>query len=345
MYIRKILLFIAIIVTLGLAYLSYSIYESVFGPNTNFEAETKEIYISKNDNIDSLLVRLSPHLKDISSFIQVAQKKSYYVKPGRYIIKKGMNNNEIVNVLRSQNSPVNITFNNAENIAELSGKLASQFDADSLDFFKVLTDKSFLKDRELTSQQSLSLYIPNTYEYYWNTSPKKVQNRLLKEYQAFWNESREQKRKSLNLSKLEVAVLASIVQKESVKTEERPKIAGVYINRLKRNMKLQADPTVVYALKQKYNKPDTIVRRVLLKDLEIDSPFNTYKYQGLPPAPIIMPDVSSIDAVLNYQKHNYLYFVADTKNIGYHIFSKTLSEHNRNARVYREWVNRQNIYR
>jgi UPF0755 protein len=345
MYIKRILLFIAIIVTLGLAYLSYTIYESVFGPNTSFEGQTKEIFISKEDNIDSLINTLSPHLKDINSFIQVAQRKSYSLKPGRYIIKKGMNNNEIVNVLRSQNMPVRITFNNAENIAELSGKLASQFDADSLEFLNVLTDESFLKERELTLQQSLSLYIPNTYEYYWNTTPESVQKRLVKEYEDFWNSSRERKRNAINLSRLEVAVLASIVQKESTKVEERPTIAGVYINRLKRNMKLQADPTVVYALKQKYNTPDSIVRRVLLKDLEIDSPFNTYKYEGLPPAPLIMPDISSLDAVLNYKKHNYLYFVADTKNMGYHIFSKTLSEHNRNARIYREWVSRQNIYR
>ncbi len=345
MYIRKILLFLAIIITLGLAYLSYVIYESVFEPNTAFDASTKEIYISKDDNTDSLVNKLASSLKDINSFMQVAQRKNYSPKPGRYILKNGMNNNEMVNVLRSQNTPVNITFNNAESIEELSGKLGRQFDADSLEFLKVFSDQDFLKEKELSLQQSLSLYIPNTYEYYWNTDPENVQKRLLREYDNFWSPDRDQKRKAINLSRLEVAVLASIVQKETSKVEERPKVAGVYINRLNRNMKLQADPTVVYALKEKYKKPDTIIRRVLLKDLNIDSPFNTYKYEGLPPAPLIMPDVSSLDAVLNYQKHNYLYFVADTKNIGYHIFSKTLSEHNKNAAIYRAWVNKQNIYR
>lgn len=345
MYIRKIILFIAILVTIGLAYLSYAIYESVFGPNTNFENQTKEFYISKEDNIESVINKISPNLKDINSFIQVAQRKNYSPKAGRYIIKKGMNNNEIVNVLRSQNTPVYITFNNAESIEELSGRLALQFDADSLEFLKVFSGQTFLKDKEFSLQQTLSLYIPNTYEFYWDTSPDNVQKRLLNEHENFWNNSREQKRKALNLSRLEVSVLASIVQKESAKVEERPTIAGVYINRLKRNMKLQADPTVIFALKTKFNKPDTIIKRVLLKDLEIDSPYNTYKNTGLPPAPLIMPDVSAIDAVLNYKKHNYLYFVADTKNIGYHIFSKTLSEHNRNARIYREWVSRQKIYR
>jgi UPF0755 protein len=345
MYIKKILVFILIIIGLGLAYLSYSIYQSVFDPNTAFETEEKEIFISKDDNMDSLIKQISSYLKDSESFVEVAQKKQYVPKAGHYIIKKDMNNNEIVNVLRSQNVPINITFNNAENIEDLSGKLASQFDADSLAFLTILGEGLFLKNQEMTLQQSLSLYIPNTYEFYWDTSPKDVQKRLLTEYENYWNDNREQKRKALNLSRLEVSVLASIVQKESVKIEERATISGVYINRLKRNMKLQADPTVVYALKKKYNKPDTIIRRVLLKDLEIDSPFNTYKNVGLPPAPLIMPDVSSLDAVLNYKKHNYFYFVADTRNIGFHIFSKTLSEHNRNARVYRQWVTKQNIYR
>jgi len=345
MYIKKIILFIAIILTLGLAYLSYTIYESVFGPNTAFEENKKELYISKNDNFDSLILKLSPVLKDVGSFLEVSKRKRYSPKAGHFVLEKNMNNNEIVNTLRSQNVPVDITFNNAESIEELSGKLATQFDADSSDFLSTLKADEFLKKKSLTSQQSLSLYIPNTYEFFWNASPRDIQKRLITEYDKFWNANREEKRKALGLSRLEVSVLASIVQKESVKVDERPKIAGVYINRLKRNMLLQADPTVVYALKKKYNNPDTIIRRVLLKDLKIDSPFNTYKYAGLPPAPLIMPDVSSLDAVLNYEKHGYLYFVADTKKIGYHIFSKSLAEHNRNANVYRKWVNNRNIYR
>jgi UPF0755 protein len=272
-------------------------------------------------------------------------RKQYEPKAGRYVLSKDMNNNEIVNVLRSQNKPVNITFNNAENIKELSGILAKQFDDDSLTFLEVLQDKSFLTENGVTLQQSLALYIPNTYEFYWNSSSEEVQKRLLKQYDEFWNSSREDKRKSLNLSRLEVSVLASIVQKESAKVEERPRIAGVYINRLNRDMKLQADPTVIYALKEKYNKPDTIIRRVLNKDLKIDSPFNTYKYYGLPPAPLIMPDVSSIDAVLNYEKHDYLYFVASITKLGYHTFAGSLREHNRNAREYRRWIDKQKIYR
>lgn len=345
MYIKRILLLISILVVLGLSYLSYNIYKAVFSPNTTFQQASQSVFISKADNIDSVLTKLTPLLKDTSGFYQVAKRKQYSPKPGHYVLKKGMNNNEIVNTLRSQNSPVNITFNNAENLAEFSGKLASQLDADSLEIYRTLSDSTFLSEKDMTAQQSLSLYIPNTYEFYWNTSSKAIQNRLIEQYEAFWNTNRERKRKALNLSRLEVSVLASIVQKETVQIEERSKIAGVYINRLKRNMKLQADPTVVYALKQEYKNPDTIIRRVLIKDLKIESPFNTYQNVGLPPAPLIMPDISSLDAVLNYDKHNYLYFVASTENPGYHVFSKTLRAHNRKASIYRRWINEQKIYR
>lgn len=345
MYTKKILLVISICIALFLAYLSYAIYQSVFEPNTNFDSDQKELFISKRDNIDSLLKNLSPYLKDVESFINVAKRKQYELKAGHYVLSKGMNNNEIVNLLRSRNTPVDVTFNNAENIKELSGKLATQFYADSLSFLEVLQHTRFLTQKGVSAQQSLSFYIPNTYEFYWNSSPEEVQNRLLKQYETFWNSTREQKRKSLNLSRLEVSVLASIVQKESAKVEERARIAGVYMNRLNRDMKLQADPTVIYALKEKYNRPDTIIRRVLNKDLKIDSPFNTYKYYGLPPAPLIMADVSSLDAVLNYEKHDYLYFVASITQPGYHTFAKTLREHNRNARKYRRWIDEQKIYR
>ena len=345
MYIKRILLAISIIIVLGLSYLSYEIYKTVFLPNTTFSQNTQSVYISKRDNIDSVLKKLSPYVKDINGFYEVAKRKQYQPQSGHFVLKNGMNNNEIVNLMRSQNTPINITFNNAENLAELSGKLALQFDADSLEIYDTFSDSLFLSQKELTAQQSLSLYIPNTYEFYWNAKPQAIQNRLLEQYEKFWNANREQKRQVLNLSRLEVSTLASIVQKETAKVDERPKVAGVYINRLKRRMKLQADPTVVYALKQKYKNPDTIIRRVLKKDLEIDSPFNTYQNYGLPPAPLIMPDVTSIDAVLNHEKHNYLYFVANPKDIGYHLFSKTLREHNRKARIYRRWVNEQKIYR
>ena len=168
---------------------------------------------------------------------------------------------------------------------------------------------------------------------------------MLTEYNKFWNQQRTKKAEQLGMSKLEVISLASIVQKESVKVDERPTIAGVYINRLRKRMRLQADPTVIYSIKDYYKNFDTIIRRVLYRDLRLKSRYNTYRINGLPPGPIAMPDISAIDAVLDYQKHNYIFFVADPYNRGYHLFARNLSEHNKNKRVYTRWLNSRGIYR
>ena len=345
MYIKRILVVLAVVSVLALSYFSYTIYEAVFSPNTAFESSEQSLYISKTDNFDSLVKKLEPLLKDTNTFYQVAERKQYRPKAGHFVLKQGMNNNEIINLLRSQNTPVNITFNNAESLEELTENLSTQLDLTADEILVAINANPDVNQKEFNNQQKLSLFIPNTYEVYWNTSAETLSKRLLKEYDQFWTPEREAKRQQLDLSRLEVATLASIVQKETAKVDERPRVAGVYINRLKRSMKLEADPTVVHAIKLKYNNPDTIIRRVLYKDLEIDSPYNTYKNYGLPPAPLIMPDVSSIDAVLNYEKHKYLFFVADMSRPGYHKFAKTLREHNRNANVYRKWINEQGIYR
>jgi UPF0755 protein len=168
---------------------------------------------------------------------------------------------------------------------------------------------------------------------------------MLKEYNRFWTEARIDKAKSLNLSPKQVMILASIVQKETAKSDERPRVAGVYLNRLKIRMPLQADPTVIYAIKKSTNDFNQVIKRVLYKDLELDSPYNTYKYAGLPPGLIAMPDISAIDAVLNPEKHDYFYFVADVNNFGYHKFAKTLSQHNVNRQEYVRWINQQGVNR
>src|SRR5699024_1911088 len=185
------------------------------------------------------------------------------------------------------------------------------------------------------------LYIPNTYEFYWNTSAEGFRDRMKTEYEKFWTENRVEKAQKLNLSKEEVISLAAIVQKETAMADERPRVAGVYLNRLKIGMLLQADPTVIYAIKRNTNDFDQVIKRVLYVDLETDSPYNTYKYPGIPPGPIAMPDISSIDAVLNPENHSYLYFVADVENFGYHKFAKTLAQHNINKQDYIRWLNSQ----
>lgn len=347
MYIKKILLLIvALSVILG-GFFSYYVYNQIFEPNTNFKENTASVYVSKNDSPQVVLNKIKLLVNDVNSFDWLAKKKAYYsnIKPGHYIIKKGSNNNEIITVLRSKNTPIKLSFNNQERLENLAGRISQQLDVDSLELLTAFNDKDFLNTNNFTPETALSMYIPNSYEFFWNTSAVGFRTRMLKEYKAFWNDKRKQKAANIGLSPIEVNTLAAIVHKETVKIDERPKVAGVYINRLKKGIKLDADPTVIYALKKQTNDWNKTIKRVLFKDLKIKSYYNTYQNRGLPPGPIAMPDISAIDAVLNYEKHNYYFFVADTKNIGYHKFASSLAEHNRNSKMYHNWVNRKGILR
>lgn len=347
MYIRKLFLFVMLIGLVIMAVFSYYIYKTVLEPNTAFENDQAVIFIPTGATFQQVKTQLQPLLKNVNSFVKVARKKGYTtnVKSGKYIIPKNKNNNDIVNILRSQNVPVKVSFNNQETLANLAGRISQQIEADSLSLLLAFTDTTFLAKNGFTLKEALVMYIPNTYEIFWDTSPEKFRNRMLKEYRRFWNEERQNKAKEQSLTPVQVSVLASIVQKETFQVSERNKIAGVYLNRLRINMLLQADPTVIFAIKERTNNYDTIIKRVLYRDLEINSPYNTYKYQGLPPGPITMPDVSSIEAVLNPEKHGYLYFVADTKKIGFHKFAQTLAQHNQNRTEYVRWINTQGIRR
>jgi UPF0755 protein len=208
-----------------------------------------------------------------------------------------------------------------------------------------MKDPVFLDEIALTDDSALAMYLPNTYEFYWNTSAAEFCKRMYTEYQQFWNEERKAKAAAIGLSPDEVMSLAAIVQKETAMVDERPRVAGLYINRIKRGMLLQADPTVIYAKKRTEDDFDQVIKRVLYRDLEIDSPYNTYKYTGVPPGPISMPDLSSVRAVLNYEDHDYIFMVADVSNPGYHKFAKTLAQHNRNRAAYVRWINGQGVNR
>ena len=347
MYIRKIIIAVALLGLIAMGAFAYYVYTTVFTPNTRFDTSQAFVFIPTNADAHDLQNAVKPYIKDWDSFIAVANRKGYFsnIKPGRYQLTKGMNNNDIVNTLRSQNLPLSVSFNNQKTIHHLAGRIAQQIEADSTSLVHTMLDASYLSAKQFTADNALAMYIPNTYEFYWNTSAEKFKERMWKEYQAFWNDSRKQKAAALNLTELEVISLAAIVQKETAIVAERPRVAGVYVNRLKRGMLLQADPTVIYTIKKEKNDFDLVVKRVLYKDLEIDSPYNTYKYTGVPPGPIAMPDISSIDAVLNYEQHNYFYFVANPDNPGHHIFAKTLAQHNRNKQKYIRWVNQQRIMR
>lgn len=347
MYIKRILFVISILVTIGLGIFSYYIYQTILSPNTAFSEETQSVYIKSDANYQDVMQQLEPFLKDVEAFNIVAQKKAYPgdIIPGRFILEKGMNNNQIVNTLRSSNVPISVIFNNQERLENLAGRISDQIEADSLSLLKTMKDSAFLQKHGFTQATALSMYIPNKYEFYWNTSAEEFRERMLEEYERFWTESRLKKAEAINLTPEEVSALAAIVQKETVKIDERKRVAGVYINRLKDSWPLQADPTVIYSIKKTTQNFDTIIKRVLYKDLEIESPYNTYLHDGLPPGPITMPDISSIDAVLNYEKHDYYYFVADPANFGYHKFAKTLRQHNNNKNAYVRWLEKHDITR
>lgn len=347
MYIKRILLITALLGIGVCGVVVFNIYQAIFAPNTAFQNEEAYVYVGQEDRFEDVMKQLTPLLKDPSDFARVAAKKGYpeNLKRGRFRIKKGMNNNEIVNSIRSKNLPLMISFNNQERLEDLAGRIAAQLEADSLELIQAFRDKAFLEANAFTDDDALAMYIPNTYEFFWNTGAEAFRDRMLKEYHRFWNEERVAKAEKLGLNPKEVTALAAVVQKETAKVDERPRVAGVYLNRIRKGMPLQADPTVIYAMKQVQDDFDMVIKRVLLKDLQTDSPYNTYKYRGLPPGPITMPDISSIEAVLNAERHNYLYFVADTQNFGYHKFAKTLSQHNRNAREYRQWIDSQGIKR
>lgn len=347
MYIKKILLAIALLGLIAGGFFAYYVYQAVFSPNTKFETETTVLYVPTGATYTELIELISPVLKDVYSFDRIARRKGYIdkIKAGRYILKKNSNNNQIINILRSKNSPVQISFNNQERLENLAGRIASQIEADSLSLLKSFKDEAFLKSKDFSLETALAMYIPNKYEFFWNTSAEQFRERMFKEYNRFWDDSRISKAKQIGLTKNEVITVASIVQKETAKVDERPRVAGVYMNRYKNGWKLDADPTVIYAIKKHRNDWDTVIKRVLYKDLEIDSPYNTYKYMTLPPGPIAMPDISSIDAVLNHEKHEYYFFVADVRNIGYHKFAKTLNQHNNNKKQYVDWINKKGIKR
>ncbi len=325
----------------------YQIYNAIFSPNTAFENDEAFVFVPSNADFPEVKNIMEPLLKDVGSFEAVAERKGYVaqIRGGKYAISKGMNNNEIINSLRSANIPVRVSFNNQETVEDLAGRISEQLEADSVSLLKALRDTTFLIENGFDAENVITPYLPNTYEFFWNTGPEQFRERMLNEYARFWNKERRSKAEKLGITPTEVTALAAIVQKETAKIDERPRVAGVYLNRLKKGMLLQADPTVIFAIKKETGNFDTIIKRVLYRDLEMDSPYNTYKKLGVPPGPITMPDISSLEAVLNPEKHNYLYFVVDVSNFGYHMFASTLQQHNRNKVQYVRWLNQQKIRR
>jgi len=340
---KKILIaFIGVVFFSGLL-VGWSFYHKVFSPNVVFKNKNSGyIYIPTGSKFIDVLRMLQSEgvLKESESFSWLAEvmKYSNNVKPGRYLIRSNMNNRDLIKLLRSgQQTPLRLTFSNLRTIEQLAGIVGSKIEADSLTILTLMRDQGIQEMNGFTSDNSLSAMIPDTYEFYWNTSAEQFYERILKEYKKYWNQSRIKKAEEIGFTKAQVSILASIVEQETRRNDEKPTIAGVYINRYKKGMKLEADPTLVYSL------GDFNIRRVLNEHKLIDSPYNTYMYVGLPPGPICMPSKASIDAVLNYKKHNYLFFCAREDFSGYHSFASTYNVHLQNARKFQRELNKRGI--
>jgi UPF0755 protein len=260
------------------------------------------------------------------------------VRPGKYIITNGMSNRELIGKLRSGNQDAQkVVINNIRTIPDLAGKASRYFESDSITFLTYLMAPETFEANGFKRENFMTMFLPNTYEMFWTTTPEKFVSRMHREYEKFWTQERLDKLKTNNIDKTQAYIVASIVEKESNYAPERPTIAGVYLNRLKNGEKLQADPTVVFAV------GDFSIKRVLYSHLTYESPYNTYLNYGLPPGPICMPSLSSLEAVINAEKHEYLFFCARPDNSGIHVFAKDYSDHLKNAAAFSRWLNERNI--
>lgn len=336
---------VASIVIVISGWLALRLEQKIFAPNVELTHKKSESFFVPTgatfEDVSGLL-RVSGFLKNTESFVWLAKIKDYpeRIHPGHYLIKDGMNNNELVNMLRAGlQTPVKLTFNNVRTREELAGKVSRIIEADSLSLQKALGDSTLLARYDFSPITIPAMIIPNTYEIWWNTDAEEFIDRMHREYKQFWNETRLEKAQKSGMTPKEIATLASIVDEETIKSDEKATVAGLYVNRLKKGLRLQADPTIKYVL------GDFTINRVLSRDLEIDSPFNTYMYRGLPPGPIRYPSVSGIEAVLNHENHDYLYMCAKDDFSGYHNFAKTLRQHNINAEKYRRALSQRRIWR
>lgn len=334
-------IFVALLIAL---YISFRLYKALFLPSVDIHnSSDKLLFIPTGSTYSEVLAELKKMevLTDEKGFEWLAKKKNYAenIHPGRYRIVKNMTNNQLLNMLRAgTQEPLMVKFNNIRNLEDLAGVIGRQLEPDSILFIQAFRDTALISSLGFKKETFISMFIPNSYEFYWNTTPKRFIERMSAEYIAFWSKGRFEKATELGFSPVEVITLASIVDQETLNNSENPAIAGVFINRIKAKIPLQSDPTIIFA----WN--DYTMRRVLTKHKSIDSPYNTYLHRGLPPGPISIPSVNAIDGVLNYEKHSYLYFCAKEDFSGFHNFAKTLDQHNVNARSYQKALNKRKIY-
>ena len=323
---------------------SFYFWQVVYTPNILIDKEDLVFNIPTGANfkyVQNSLYDLGI-VNDLVSFSFLSKLKRYdqSIKPGSYLLQADMSNRDAINMLRSGDQvPIKLTYSNARSLEVLAAKIASYLEFDSATMISNLSNSDVASSYGFTKETFMCMFLPNTYEVYITDQPIVVLDRIYSAYKIFWNPERMAKAEALNLTPEEVIVLASIVDAETNQMDEAPTVAGVYINRLNKNIKLQADPTLIFAM------GDYTIKRVLYEHMQVDSPYNTYKYAGLPPGPINLPSIAAIEAVLNYEKSDYLYFCANPDFTGNHIFARTLSQHNKNARLLHLALNKKKIYK
>ncbi len=344
-FFKKLFIALVLITVIFSGIAGYYAYKTIYQPNINsIDKKSQIIYIPTGSNFEDVLGILNNHniLKNQTTFEFLAEKKKYKkaVKPGKYRVLANMNNNALINLLRAGiQEPIELNFNGIKTTNQLISRLCRRIEADSNSLYRAMNDNGYLSKYGFNSDNIQTLFIPNTYEFYWNTSVDDFFNRMAKEYKAFWTNERKKKAGQIGYSQSEVAILASIVQGEQCcDNSEKKIIAGLYINRLKQGMLLQSDPTVIFAI------GDFTIQRVSLEQTRFDSPYNTYIIKGLPPGPIGFAQESSIDAVLNYDKNNYIFMCAKEDLSGKHYFATSYEQHCVFAQKYREALNSRGIH-
>lgn len=330
---KKFILYLLLALLIGGGIVGYIFYNRYFSSNTKNIDDKTYAYIRTGWDYKQVLEYLKEkdYLINADQFDKVARQQGYpeKIRPGRYKLKAGMSNAQLVKLLMSgKQEPVKLTLQPYWDKHQLAVKVGKNLEVDSLRLETLLGDDVFFKKYGFTAETAMALFLPDTYEFYWNTNAEEFVDKMAKEYKKFWTDERKAKAKAISMSQTEVTILASIIEKEHRMVDELPKIAGLYMNRLKINMPLQADPTIKFALH------DYAKARMYYVDLKVESPYNTYLHNGLPPGPICMPSKAAIDAVMNAEKHGYYYMTASITRVGYHEFTVTLDEHNSNANKY-----------
>jgi len=339
---KKFIVALVAVIVIALGFTCFFYYMRYYGPNVTDKEQY--LYIHTGATFDDVYknIRDEGIVKDTATFHWAANNMDYIgrVKAGRYRLHDGMSNRKLINMLASgEQEPVTLAFNNLRLEKQFAGFISKKLEPDSASIMRLLDSASFLQQYALNKDDAYVVFLPNTYQLYWNTTPEKFFKKMYASYERFWTPERKQKAAALNLTQAQVSILASIVDAEALHDDEMPTIAGLYLNRLRKGMKLESDPTVIFA------KQDFTIHRVLNRDLATESPYNTYLHTGLPPGPIMMPSINAINAVLDYIPSNYLYMCAKADFSGYHAFASTVAEHQANARKYQQALNSRHIER